>query len=68
VSIGGFTKVKALKNWEQGHAKPNAQTFLLIRMAAPFPGLAQPLATIGISQAFPSKWILSNYRPSFYAR
>jgi len=38
------TNERALENWEQGRAAPNAQARLLIRMAATFPDTVERLA------------------------
>lgn len=37
------TKPRALENWEQGRAKPNAQAALLIRLVAQYPDMAKRL-------------------------
>lgn len=40
------TNPHTLENWEQGHAKPNAQTAVLIRLVQKYPDMAQRLAEV----------------------
>jgi len=40
------TNVRTLENWEQGRAKPNAQTALLINLVERYPDTVQRLASI----------------------
>jgi len=40
------TNVRALENWEQGRAKPNAQAALLINLVKRYPDTVQKLASI----------------------
>ena len=40
------TNPRALENWEQGRAKPNAQAAVLIRLVEKYPDTVERLATV----------------------
>lgn len=40
------TNVRTLENWEQGHASPNAQAAILIRMVERYPDTVERLSAI----------------------
>ena len=40
------TNVRTLENWEQGRAKPNAQSVLLIRLVARYPDTVKRLSAV----------------------